>query len=173
MLAGAIAGVGLAAVSLIAGTRVVGEFRRRAPGTGATGAQITELADGMRLGFVGGGLLTLAVALAVAALALPVARGVRPARAAAWVLAGLSACCGGLGLVTTLPAGAPNFYELQHGGADPVERALNQALAESAPAWSTAATVMLSVAQVLAYGAVVILLALPAAQAYFRRPPGV
>jgi hypothetical protein len=170
MLTGVAAGVGSAVISVVGGMALIDEFSRRAPGTGATPDLIAETVSGMRIGFFGGAALAVAFAVAIGLLIVPVRRGIRPARTATWILVGLSACCGGLGLVTTFERNPPNLYQLQY-GTNPTEQRLNQVLAESIPGWSAAGSVVLSLVQVLAFTAVVVLLALPASNEFFRRRP--
>jgi len=170
MVVGVAAGLGTAIISVIGGRELIDEFSRRAPATGATPALISETISGMRLGFYGGAGLTLAFAVAIGLLVVPVRRGIRPARTATWILVGVSACCGGLGLVTTFQRNPPNLYQLQY-GTGPTEEALNRVLADSVPGWSAVGSVVLSLVQVLAFVAVVVLLALPASHEFFRRRP--
>jgi len=170
MLVGVAAGVGYALISVVGGMAVIDEFSRRAPATGASPSLISETVSGMRLGFYGGAGLSLLWAIGIGLLVVPVRRGIRPARTATWILVGISACCGGLGLVTTFQANPPNLYQLQY-GTGPTEAALNRVLADSVPGWSAVGSVVLSVVQVLAFIAVVVLLALPASHEFFRRRP--
>lgn len=171
MLAGVAAGVASAVISVVGGAAVVDEFIRRAPATGAQPSVIAEMVRGMRVGFYGGAGLALMFSAAIGLLIVPIRRGIRAARTATWILVGLSACCGGLGLVTTFQRNPPNLYQLQYGTGDPTERRLNQALADSVPAWSAIGSTAATLLQVLAYTAVIVLLALPPANEFFRRRP--
>jgi len=170
MVVGVAASVGTAIISVVGGQVLIDEFSRRAPATGASPALISETISGMRLGFYGGAGLALLWAIGVGLLVVPVRRGIRAARTATWILVGISACCGGLGLVTTFQRNPPNLYQLQY-GTGPTEEALNKVLADSVPGWSAVGSVVLSLVQVLAFVAVVVLLALPASHEYFRRRP--
>jgi hypothetical protein len=170
MLTGVVAGVGSAVISVVGGLALIDEFNRRAPGTGAAPDLISETVSGMRVGFLGGAVLALAFSTAIGLLIVPVRRGIRAARTATWILVGISACCGGLGLLTTFQRHPPNLYQLQY-GTNPTEQRLNQVLADSVPGWSAAGSIVLSLVQVLAFTAVVVLLALPASHEFFRHRP--
>jgi hypothetical protein len=114
--------------------------------------------------FLGGGLLLLAVILA--ALAFPVFRGRNPARLAVWAL-GLLAVCTSVPQLVQLPEppprppGAPSQSEL--------EQMLNQAV----PAWVDPTSLASALVMVLALLVAMVLLGLPGANDYFRKPPSI
>ena len=96
-----------------------------------------------------------------AVLAVLTGQGKQPARVVTWVLGGMTVLCCGCGLI-----GNAFMDQLltQMGGGENLVEEINAAL----PGWVGPVTVVLSLSIVLALGAAVILLALPAANDFFR-----
>ncbi|GAA0808685.1 hypothetical protein [Spirilliplanes yamanashiensis] len=118
-------------------------------------------------GSVVGVVLNLLVAAGLVVLALLNNRGKNAARIVTWVVGGLTVCCSGVGLVgqaatsaITLPTqpGMPDAAEVQ--------RRLEDAL----PGWVTPVSLVLGILQLLALVVALVLLALPASNAFFRKP---
>ena len=131
------------------------------PAVGETVATVT---------LVGGSALGLLLGIATAALAMLNNRGRNGSRITTWVLGGIFLCCSGLGLVGSL---AGTFTDLggrgnNANGPDPAE--VQRRLDESLPGWYNPITTTLSVISVLALLGALILLALPASNAFFRKP---
>ncbi len=108
------------------------------------------------------------IAVVLAVLAALDARGKNPARIVTWVIGGLYVCCSGAGLAATA-AGNAMMGDMQvEGGPDrsEVDRIMN----EAEPSWYRVTAVALGVVVLLAVLSAVILLALPAANAFFRKP---
>ena len=91
-------------------------------------------------------------------------RGRQGARITTWVIGGISLCCSGFGLAGTALTNSMNFDT----GNGPSASQVEQRLADALPSWYTATTVILSVVSLLAILGAIILLALPASNAYFR-----
>jgi hypothetical protein len=111
-------------------------------------------------------ILLLAVALVV--LALLNNRGRNGARITTWVLGGILICCSGGSLLNNaaggmLNGGSPN-------GDVPSGEEIQRRLTDALPGWYGPVSTILGVLALLALLAALILLALPAANEFFRRP---
>src|SRR5512142_24517 len=109
------------------------------------------------------------VAVGFALLALFNARGSRVARIITWVFGGLNLCCtaGAVALGAASTAMAPK--QTNTTGPDPAE--VNRIVNDALPSWYRPVTVGTAVIMLLAVLATMILLALPAANDFFRKPP--
>jgi hypothetical protein len=113
----------------------------------------------------------LAVGLGV--LALLDLRGKNPARIVTWVLGGIGVCCLGCGTAGGATGGAfsGGFSQGQQTGGPKIDAAeLTRQLNEAIPAWVRPVQTTITVLGLLALLAVILLLALPASNAYFRPP---
>nr|WP_221380844.1 hypothetical protein [Actinoplanes polyasparticus] len=117
--------------------------------------------------FVGGAIVNLLIGIGFAVLALFDGRGKNPARIVTWVIGGISLCCFGASLGSTALAGSMGTGTTTGG---PSEAEVQQRLEEALPSWYTASNTTLSVIALLAILGTVILLALPAANEFFRKP---
>jgi hypothetical protein len=158
--------VGILLIAL--SNRVSQDFRSNAADSGASRSDIDGLATGIQATMITGGILTLVLAVAVVLLAIGVFRRSNAARITALVLVIASLFCGVGGAGVTSAARSATDLSLQDTDAQTAEN-LGQALGDSIPAWFVGLTIGLSCVQVLAYLAVVVLLLLPASNAYFRR----
>jgi hypothetical protein len=115
------------------------------------------------------GAVAVAVLFAIGyvVLALFLLRGVRAARIVTWVLAGLSLCCLAGGLAGNALQGLGGQ---QVNGFDQEEMA--RRIEAALPGWLSTASTALNVLGILLILTVAILLALPAANAFFRKPQG-
>lgn len=163
-----------ALVHLAAINSVLNRFRVRAVLEGVNPGDLGPLETTLKAGLIGSALVLVLAAIILLALAWGVWQGNRVARVLTWVVCGLGimlACCG-LSGATTL--GTSNVTV--RGGGDPSITRGTQALVDSFPGWWAGLTGLSSVAQVLGYIATAVLLALPAASAWFSRtrslPPG-
>src|SRR5262249_17731210 len=94
-------------------------------------------------------------------------RGKNPARIVTWVGAGLSICCSGGSLLST----AVGFTGFGGGsGKGPSRKEIQRALRDAWPGWYQPLLTTIGVISVAALVTAVILLALPAAGEFFRRP---
>lgn len=94
-------------------------------------------------------------------------KGKQPARIVTWVMAGLLLCCAGAGTATN-GTGMSFSGSSSTNGVDAEE--LQRRLEAATPGWVHPVSVSLSALQALIALAVIILLVLPAANAYFRKP---
>ncbi|HEX2356496.1 MAG TPA: hypothetical protein VHI50_08545 [Micromonosporaceae bacterium] len=167
MMLMALLGLVAAIANLAMMNRLVDRFRERAAGTDATGSEIDTVVGFIRGISIGTAVIGIIVALALIGLALGNLRGSNASRIATWVLCGIGAVCGCCGLVGVL---AQNNATFGGAGDDRTAEDLGRALADASPGWWTALSGTLSIGQALGYIAVAVLLALPAANAFFRRP---
>ncbi|WP_250032043.1 hypothetical protein [Paractinoplanes maris] len=117
--------------------------------------------------FIGGAVVNLLIGLGFAVLGYFDGRGKNPSRIVTWVIGGISLCCFGASLGSTALVGSVGGDTTAGGPSqDEVQRQLDAAL----PSWYTPATTTLSVLALLAILGTVILLALPAANEFFRKP---
>lgn len=111
--------------------------------------------------------LYVALAVFFVVLGLFVNKGKQWARITTWVLAGIGLCCIGFGLAFQgLGSGLGSSGTA--GGVDQQE--LTERLTEAMPAWSAAVGTVLNVVLLLSMLAVIIMLALPPSNAFFRKP---
>ncbi|MGW0501864.1 hypothetical protein [Micromonospora sp. NPDC003241] len=136
-------------------------------GTSVEGAE--NLADVAVVFGVATAIFLLVVALALFGLGLLNLRGKNGARIATWVVGGIMLCCTGFSLISGL-AGGMSMPGGETSGdmpsADEVQRRMEEAL----PGWVTPVSLLLGVISLLALLAALILLALPKANEFFRKP---
>lgn len=95
-------------------------------------------------------------------------KGKNPARIVTWVLAGIGVCCFGAGTAGSALGGLFGGISAPGGGTnapDPTE-----ALSEAMPSWYYTANTAISLVSLLAAVAVIVLLALPPSNEFFRKP---
>ncbi|MTK02555.1 hypothetical protein [Micromonospora sp. CP22] len=144
----------------------VDRFRSTA-GTDVDSGQVDALAALLRASVVVSAVLSIFAGLLLVSLALGVAAGRPAARVVTWVVAGLGVFCGCGGLVMLIVQRAvPLEFQGDHDTAE-----LLNLSSDAHPSWWIPLTVALSIAQVLGYLVVAVLVAMPAANAWFRRPP--
>jgi hypothetical protein len=127
---------------------------------------------GMENILVGVTVVTLVIniifAAALAILAIYNNRGKQAARITTWVVGGIFLCCSGVGLLGTAATSGMNLDTGNTGM--PSAQEIESRLSAELPGWFTPISTLLTVLIVLALLGALILLALPAANAYFRRP---
>lgn len=121
-------------------------------------------------GVVAGTMVVVAVIYIIIAAGLVVlsifnGMGKNPSRIVTWVFAGLGLCCNGLSLFDSVPGAVTS--STTEGG--PSEQQFEADLAATLPGWYQPATVLLTVLTVAGLIAVIILLALPQSNAFFRK----
>jgi hypothetical protein len=131
--------------------------------------EIETFVDTLRVGFICTAVVTVAFAVLLAVLAWGVMRGSQGARVTTWVVCGLGvlcACCTSLGSLASFSTANP-------ANADPDQVAGNL-MVRALPDWAANILLGSSGLNVLGYIATAVLLALPAANAFFRgaRPAG-
>jgi hypothetical protein len=113
---------------------------------------------------VGIGLL---FAVGYVVLAILDGRGKNPARIVTWVVGGLAICCSGYGLVANV-SGFSGFSGGSGNGPSPKE--IQQTLHDALPGWYTPLLTAVGAIGIIALLTTVILLAMPAANDFFRKP---
>ncbi|NUT33025.1 MAG: hypothetical protein HOV79_08120 [Hamadaea sp.] len=162
-------GVINALLGLVTLGTTVDRFRTLARAAGVAPHRINEQVSQLRVQSVVTGVIALLLGLLLIALAYFLLKGRNAARITTWVLCGLGAlcaCCGGVGLIFL--ANLDNVtVEGDQQTQEQVEIA--RALSDALPGWQVATSGTVSVLQLLGYLTVAILLALPAANAFFRK----
>lgn len=157
----------LSLVSLGTTTDRFHELARRV--ANATPSDVDNQINQLRVQTVIGAVIGAIIAVLLMALAFWLMKGSNTARIVTWVLCGigaLCACCGGVSLFAL-----SSISRVQVSGDQETEKQVDlaKALADSVPGWQKALGGTVSVLQLLGYLAVAILLALPAANAFFRK----
>ncbi|PZF86952.1 hypothetical protein, partial [Micromonospora deserti] len=165
----AVAALGYAAAGLLILSGTVDRLRSAATGTSARPDQVDGLVTLLRASTVLSAVVSLLVGLLLAGLALRLGAGRPGGRVTTWVVCGLGLLFGCCGLAVLLGQRA---VPLRLGEDDRVAAELLGLVADAHPSWWIPLTAGLSVGQVLGYLVVAVLLALPAANAWFRRPAG-
>ncbi|MGK5680022.1 hypothetical protein [Actinoplanes sp. URMC 104] len=117
--------------------------------------------------FIGGAVINLLLGAGFAVLGFFDSRGKNPARIVTWVIGGISLCCFGASLGSTALVGAVDTGGTTTGG--PTEAEVQRRLDDAMPGWFSSTTTTLSVLALLAILGTIILLALPAANEFFRK----
>ncbi|PZG13844.1 hypothetical protein C1I95_22940 [Micromonospora craterilacus] len=135
---------------------------------GTTADGMEGVADLVVVVGVGTAIFMLVAALALFGLGLVNLRGKNGSRIATWIVGGILVCCTGFGLLGNLAGGlgTPSSTSGDMPSADEVQRRLEEAL----PSWVTPVGHLLSVISLISVLAALILLALPQANAFFRKP---
>jgi hypothetical protein len=121
-----------------------------------------------RAAFIGTAIGYVIVALLMVLMARGVLRGSNGWRITTFVIAGLGVLCFGCGLLGGATSG--RFRNAGTGPNADEMRAAQEKVQDAIPAWSTAVSLTVSLVSLLAAIAIIILLAMPASSAYFRRP---
>ncbi|WBC10958.1 hypothetical protein [Micromonospora sp. WMMA1947] len=154
-------------VNLIVALAVVGKIRDvltdAYAGTSAEGAADIAYAFSLITAVV-----SLLIAAGLVVLALLNNRGKNGSRITTWVLGGILFCCTGGGLLTGLTGGMTGSGTTSGDmpSAEEIQRRLDDAL----PSWYTPVNLLLGLIALLALLAALILLALPKANEFFRKP---
>jgi Ni/Fe-hydrogenase subunit HybB-like protein len=139
-------------------------YKKIFAGTSMEGAEATLVAITAAT-TVGVGLI---FAIGYIVLAILDGRGKNPARIVTWVVAGLSICCSGSGLVSNA-VGFSSFGGNARNGA-PTSQQIQQALKDALPGWYQPLLTTVGIVSIAALVTAVILLALPLANDFFRKP---
>lgn len=166
---------GLAALQVIYGLVGIAGISAQAEVFEQAYADIPELQGAGGVFATAGGIVSLIIYLLLAAgfvtLGVLDGKGKNPARIVTWVIAGVSIlCCFGPGIVGSAIGGLFSGIGAPSGGPGPDPAELQRALDEALPSWYYPATVTLSVLSLLASIAVIVLLALPKSNEFFRKP---
>jgi hypothetical protein len=158
MLLMAGAGLAYAAIGLATVRGTIDRYRSAAGSREVSTEDIDATVGGIMANTAVLAVVGAAAAAVLVVLALGVLRGMAGFRIATWVLCGLGLLCG---------AGAVLWSLVQRAGR--WDAAALDALAGSYPSWWLWLSGTLSAGQALGYVVVALLLALPAAHAFFRR----
>jgi hypothetical protein len=160
-----LAGIGIisAIVTLVSYGPMIDAARDYAGGTTEGDATIVGLQVGRFAGF-GIGVL---FAIGYAVLGMFVGRGKNAARIIAWVVLGIGLCCNAGSLIGTAASGLLQPGASSDSSIDPEE--LQRRMEAALPGWADALTYIVVAVSIIAALAAVILLALPAANEFFRR----
>lgn len=158
-----------AVLSLTTMNQVVNAFRERAAQTDAGATEVDAVAAAIRGLSIAMALLALLFAALLVGLAVGVLRGSRAARVMTWIVCGLGVLCGCCGVLGSVSQATVTSLSSGDVDAQTAEQ-LGRALREAYPGWWLATGGGLSGLQLLGYIAIAVLLALPAANAFFRIP---
>ncbi|MEU4771223.1 hypothetical protein [Micromonospora sp. NPDC023644] len=164
----AVAALAYAAAGVATRGGTVDRFRAAADGTSARPDQIDRMVTLLGMSTVLTAVVSLLAGLLLGGLALGLRAGRDGARTATWVVSGLGLIAGCCGLALLVGQRAT---PLGSGEDDRATAELFGILADAYPSWWIPLGAGLSVGQVLGYLVVAVLLALPAASAWFRRRP--
>ena len=127
-------------------------------------------AIGGLIGSIFGLVIGVLLAAGVVALAIFNNRGKNPSRIITWVVAGLAVCCSGFGLLATAAGSA--MSDIDTGDPNlPTQAEMQERLEAALPGWYEPVNLTIGILGMLAILAAAILLALPAANEFFRKPP--
>jgi hypothetical protein len=158
----------LQVVSAIAQFSVLGTYRDVMKRAFAETSSADAVATTTTIALAGAAVVALLFAVGYVVLAVFDGRGKQPARIVTWVVLGLSLCCGGYGLVGNVAGGFGGSTGNVAGA--PSQSQLRQMLKDGLPGWYQPVVLLLGVIGLLAAIAAIILLALPAANQFFRKP---
>jgi len=133
------------------------------------GTPLEDSSDTLVMITIGVGVLVVVVmAAAFITLGALDLKGKQPARIVTWVVVGLLLCCSGVGVAGS----GMNFSgfggQSNSNGVDPAE--VQRQMEAALPGWAHPVSIAVSALQALIAVGVIVLLALPAANAYFRKP---
>lgn len=147
---------------------IVERFRIAAQRTDASPSDIDAISAFGWMTVIVAAVVGVVLAVLLTVLAVGNLRGSNGARIATWIVCGLGLICGCCGLVVAIGQSA---VPVSTAAGDRVTQDLLRALTEEYPPWWVWLNAGLSAAQALGYLVVALLLALPAANAFFRRTP--
>ncbi|MEU2985251.1 hypothetical protein ABZ647_12705 [Micromonospora aurantiaca] len=167
LLVMAVGAVAYAVVNLAVSGGTVDRFRdAAAERTGASGGDVDQVAGLLRGSTVLAAVLGVLAALLLVGLALGLLAGRSGARTATWVVAGTGLLCGCCGLAVLVGQRAA---PLRLGADDRITADLLGLVGDAYPSWWIPVNATLSVAQILGYLVVAVLLTLPSSGAFLRR----
>lgn len=118
------------------------------------------------IGIIGGSVVALLLAVGLVVLAIFNNKGKNASRITTWVIAGIGVCCTGLGAAGSAFTGSMGST----GGANVPDPAEVQERVNEAVPWLEPSQMITNVIALLALLAVIILLALPPSNDFFRKP---
>ncbi len=131
--------------------------------TGEDPAAVDAASTVLTIGLAIGAGFSILIAAAYGVLSFFLLRGANAARITTWVLAAIFLLCGACGLLgQTVNSFAPQ--------GDAQSEEVARAMEEAIPGWYTVSEVAISVVELLALVAIIVLLALPASNRFFAKP---
>ncbi|MGW0435193.1 hypothetical protein ACWDV4_21965 [Micromonospora sp. NPDC003197] len=121
-------------------------------------------------GAIIGSIISLIIAVVLVLLAIFNNMGKNGSRIATWVIGGIFVCCSGFGLLGTVAGSSLSMETDSTTEPDPAE--IQRMLDEALPGWYEPVTLATSLFTLIALLVALILLALPAANEFFRKPQG-
>ncbi|WP_431975494.1 hypothetical protein [Micromonospora haikouensis] len=155
-------------LNLVTTIAVAGKLRQGFEDAFAGTASGAEGLGTFVVGFaIGSAVLMLVLALVLVVLAIFNNRGSNGSRITTWVLGGILLCCVGGSMIN---GAAGSMGGPSAGGDAPSAEEIERSLTGALPSWYTPVSLVLGVAGLLAVLAALILLALPKANEFFRKP---
>ncbi|MEU8152669.1 hypothetical protein AB0B94_03265 [Micromonospora sp. NPDC048986] len=127
-----------------------------------------QVADVFAVVGIGGSIVLLLLAVVLGVLALFNNQGRNGARITTWIVGGIMVCCVGGGLLSNAAGGFNTGGGTTGDGPSPEE--IQRRLDEALPSWVTPVSLVLGVLSLIALIAALVLLALPKANPFFRKP---
>ncbi|WP_320067271.1 hypothetical protein [Micromonospora sp. RTGN7] len=163
----AVGALAYAVAGLVTLGGTVDRFRAAAAGSTTDPGEVADLVTLLRVAVGLSAVLTVLVGVVLVGLAFGLLAGRSGARVATWVVAGLGLVLGCCGLVVLVGQRAVPLRLPQN---DRPAAELLGLVGDAYPSWWIPVNAALSVGQLLGYLVVTALLALPAANGWFRRP---
>jgi xanthine/uracil permease len=132
------------------------------------GTSLESQADAGLFGVIGAAVISLVIGAVLVLLAVFNGKGKNWARITTWVVGGIYLCCIGIGLAFSGLAGNMGGGDNNQG---PTPEQVNEAMERNLPGWYQSLSTPLTVVSLLAVLGTIILLALPASNAFFRKKP--
>jgi hypothetical protein len=169
LLVVALAGLASTIGVLVAAGQFHDRFASRAEPTDATQHDVDDVGSGVRSSMLVLAVITLLLALVAAGIAVAVLRRSTAGRIGAWVVCGAGLICGCL---QCSAAGTITSDVAYNGDPDRIDVAsqLTRAVQDALPGWLAGLLGTAAVIQLLGYILVAVLLGLPPANRWFRRP---
>jgi len=165
---------GLAALQVIYALMQISTFGAQSRAIEQAYADFPELHDIASVSAAIGLIVNLIIAVLFVAgfitLGVLDSKGKNAARIITWVLAGIGVCCFGVGAAGSAANSLLSGIGGTSGGQGPDPAELQRAISDALPGWFYPAATTVSVLSLLASIAVIVLLALPKSNEFFRKP---
>ncbi|MFD0557294.1 hypothetical protein FB566_2554 [Stackebrandtia endophytica] len=158
-------------ITVVSTMDLVNQMRDAMDGVGALTSEVTTILGLIQVVAIGLAVVMLLFAVGIGILGYFNLRGKNGARITTWVLAGIGLACG---VCNGVSAPFASTDVTVTGGTDETSRLVNEAMSTvDIPAWQNTVGIVLLLISTLLYLGVIILLALPASNDYFRKDPPV
>jgi hypothetical protein len=159
-------GAAIALLSAVMSLALMSDFRT-AMREAYEGTAVEGQEGAAMVGVIGAAAVSLIIGAVLIMLAVFNGRGKNWARITTWVVGGIYLCCVGIGLAFQGLASGMSSNNSQ----GPSQEQINEAMERNLPGWYLSLSTPLTVISLLAVLATIILLALPASNAFFRKRP--